>query len=348
MDSISTLPHKHIFAIALLIASLSCNAQQRDSLLMHETTLSRPLIVHHQQLRISGGYNFEIHNAEFVGTKRIRLSRNNRAGVGNRFHWLIEYGILENLQVSVGLTRLSQTIRYENATVVDDPVYDIFYSQETTGWTDPELSLTWRLPLPRRVDILVAGNYTFPMMAHGNSQPQHRIVSNEGWYTINYVDRQGVGSGVATIGWSASGKYRFSNKVATVAQFSYMAPQGVSAEKRWYFTLVDDDHFLYESTDHQRQVPDLGTYSLAVEYQASPTFNMYTGMVVFARRYGWSDVSGEKVKIPDQRYSALRLGYEIIATPGLWLSQFLELPVGGENTPAPVVINTRIRYNVMW
>ena len=97
--------------IALLVSLLLNQiviAQNGDSLLLNETTLTRPLNVHKNQIRISGDYFLALSSNQFIGSDKVENSGRTRAFSG--FNIDIKYGITEFLQARVNFRRSSEVI----------------------------------------------------------------------------------------------------------------------------------------------------------------------------------------------------------------------------------------------
>ena len=225
--------------IALLVSLLLNQiviAQNGDSLLLNETTLTRPLNVHKNQIRISGDYFLALSSNQFIGSDKVENSGRTRAFSG--FNIDIKYGITEFLQARVNFRRSSEVI-------IEPALFDAFgadffilnSSVEKIGFEDPNIWLDYRLPfLGSRTDLVIYVGGSLPLSNSGENQPSIQDTPSlinffEGidFRNVNRTNSINAGNGVPRLGYGFQFKHRF-KKTAFNLQATYLLPLKTSTE----------------------------------------------------------------------------------------------------------------------
>ena len=342
----------HLRNIFLLVAASAISTASfcqfgPDSLLLNERALDRPLNLHKGQLRIGADYGFQLVNTSFDRSQRIQLIETGQAGVAHGFELDLKYGITEFLQASFNISHLNQAVRDESVTLIEEDIYEITYTTVHRGISDPHVELTYRLPLPRKVDLLFSGLVNLPVASKGYLEPEHSVQSEASEfgdvYTVQYVEVVGQGRGIFIPGVRAQFKYRLKD-VAFTLRGLYMYPAGISTDHIWDYR-IENNEFIYSSASFSRQEPDIKSVDGLVEYQVFPWFNVSSGFVYRSRQSGWTEETGRKILIPNSMLTTWNLSYELIVTAKLWLSQGIVVPLNGAHTLAPFVVSTGVKYN---
>lgn len=337
-----------ISIVVIILLYQAVNAQNGDSLLLNETTLSRPLNVHKKQIRISGDYFLALSSAQFIGSDKVEDSGRTRTFSG--FNIDIRYGITEFLQVRMNLRRSSEVI-------IEPALFDAFgadffilnSSVEEIGFGDPEIWLDYRIPfLGPRTDLVINVGGSLPLTSTGENQPGIQDTPSiidffEGidFRNVNRIKSINTGNGVPRLGYGFQFKHRF-KRTAFNLQSSYLLPLKTSTEDRW---VPSDTGFDETIEIYERQIPDNLFISGSFEIQMRPWLNVAVGTSYFRSRYGWNETEGQKLAIPEAILSQASFTYEIIATKNLWLGQTLNFNLSAENIYSPLLLTTAVKYN---
>lgn len=334
-----------------VLAALNASAQKGDSLLLNETTLSRPLNVHRHQLRISGGHLLALTSTQFIGSDKKPEKETGRTRTFSGIDLDIKYGVTEYLQARFVLNRTAEIITepaffagFGNQTYINNN------SSQKIGWEDPEIWIDYRIPFKgSKTDLVFNLGSSLSVMKSGAVRPSLRIapsgiVFEEGFefQRISVVENLLTGNGVNRLGYGIQVKHRF-KKVAINFQGRYYLPLGTETVDRW---ILSNTGFEYVKESYERQIPDQLTITTGIEAQIRPWLNVSVDGVMYRSRYGWNEKEGKKILVPTSELVQARLSYEIIATKRLWLGQSLNMTLSAMDVYAPVLLTTFVKYNL--
>jgi hypothetical protein len=339
------------FCYVFIFAFSSAYAQRGDSLLLNETKLSRPLNVHHRQLRISGAHLLALSSTQYIGNKNLSSIETGRTRTFTGIDLDFKYGITEHLQARLLLKRVAEVI---TEPAFFDGVGTNFYifnsSNQKIGWLDPEYWLDFRLPfLGRRSDVVFNVGYSLPLMPSGLEKPTIRISSS----TLNFSDGSefenfstdlylNAGNGVPRFSYGVQLKHRF-KRIALNFQSTYYLPLGTETLDRW---VLSDNGTEYDSESFQRQLADHLALMAGVEMQVRPWLNIAIEGNYMQSRHGWNQQKDEKILVPTATLTQLNFTYEILASKRLWLGQSLYVNIDGKDVFAPLLLTTFVNYNL--
>jgi len=323
-------------------------AQNPDSILANETTLSRPLTVHSGQLRITGGYGFLVNSKRYdVSGTAVDLSEEGLTNIGHLVNLRVDYGFTEFLQGTIAINHIQQGQRSRSITIIavpDDPI-DFNEVVEQKGWSDIDLALALKLPIvTKSYDVSLTLGRSFTTGAHEPDQPEHQIENQNGFNNITYRFSEKAGWGVSSWYLAFQGKIR-ANSLAFSLSYEHRHFPDIGQNIRWNGYLEDGD-ILYDSFSYEYQLGDRSGLEILAEYQAWPFLNVFSGYRAMRVGEGWSGISGQRVLENEQSRNALLFGAEVLITPKLWLRQEVSLPTGGENSLNPLILSTKAVYNL--
>ncbi|MEM9391465.1 MAG: hypothetical protein AAGA02_13380, partial [Bacteroidota bacterium] len=226
----------------------------------------------------------------------------------------------------------------------DDPI-NFNEITERQGWTDLDVMLDFKIPfVTRQFDLVVSGGRSLPVAAHEPDQPEHQIDDTDGFDNITYrfLDKAGEGTAAWLVG--LSGKLR-TNKFGVSFDYFRQHFSDPATSISWLASL-DDEVISYTSRDYDYQLGDRSQIQFLSEYQAWPFLNVFFGYQTYNVSEGWTEITGIRTLVEQQRRSSIQLGAEVLATPRLWIRQVASFPTGGENSFNPVVLSTRAVYNL--
>jgi hypothetical protein len=207
------------------------------------------------------------------------------------------------------------------------------------------ISLSGRMPFtPKALDIILMGGIHLPTGKDQAKQPNHSVTEEvNGSLNVVYRQRSTWGSGIQSGYFGGQIKYRFIKSAITISGI-YTHPLGESKGLRWEYQFVNNS-FEYKSQSYSFQLPDRLNFSIEVERQLSPWFDLSMILRGESANKGWEEVNTVKFLKLEQYFLSFNPGYEILVTPKLWLRQRLSFALTGRNTDAPFTINTSLVYN---
>ncbi|MDH5399617.1 MAG: hypothetical protein OEX02_15815 [Cyclobacteriaceae bacterium] len=342
--------------ISILLYAPMWGQSKLDSLRMNTRTMDRPITVFKGELRINGGYRFDIFNNRYDGAgEKINLSAmDGKAAFQDALFMNMRYGITDFLDIEVNLLDFKKmTVRETPVDIIEDVVWEISRLTETVGNEDLLLKLNMRWPgLPRVVDVGLSPGISFPTARHGEQQPQHGYNLPQSSLGIDspdavYIDYHQVykwGAGVTRSYLEGMVKWRGQN-VALSGAYSAHFPLKTGKAVYWIHRL-DKAHFSYRSVEYEYDWADFYALNLMAEYQAYSWLDILMGFNHRTWKNGWEGMSGEIRALPERKLANLNLGYEVIITPKMWLRQWLRFPVSGKNTMSSFVVDTKFVYSL--
>lgn len=336
-------------SISVLLVSIALCAQSvKDSLLMKERSIDRAITLHRGQFRIEGGYGFSAITKRFDDEgETIKLSDEGISYVRHAWALDFRYGILENLTLNIasGYKRQSQRIQEVIITDANFGITRVFEIQKKNGLEDLLVALSARAPFtPKTLDLVVTGGIYIPTGKDEASEPEHTVTDDgAGFRDITYRYNSTWGSGTLVTTFGGLLKYR-SPYYAFTAAMMYNFPLGESEEVNWQHQLVNND-FEYEGERYAYQLPGLINFSVEIERQLAPWFDLSVLFYGKKSSGGWDEIDGERLSRPEVSMFSFSPGYEILVTPKIWLRQRFSFPIMGKNEEAPFSISTSLVYN---
>lgn len=341
---------KRIFSIisCLILPWLALAQTPGDSILASERTIDRPLTVHSGQLRVSGGYAFIVNSKRFdVDGNSLDLSDEGLTNIGHKVALEVNYGFFEFLQASLWIDHIQQAQRSRNVALIvtpEDPV-NLNPVTELKGWSDLRLTLDFKVPfVTRKFDFVGSVGRSFTTAAHEPDQPDHEITNSAGFTNVTYRSLNKAGDGVGA--WLFAAKAKIRGDRLALSLFYDLNIYSEEGESITWRSRMDQGQIMYTNQAYAYQLGERMNYLFQLEYQAFSFLNIFLGYHLHRREEGWSEITGQRVVVPEQRLSSLLSGAEVLITPRLWLRQDLTLPLDGENTMAPLILSTRISYNL--
>lgn len=339
------------FCYVFIFAFSSAYAQRGDSLLLNETKLSRPLNVHHRQLRISGGHLLALSSTQYIGNKNMPNLETGRTYTFSGIDLDVKYGLSEHLQARLVIERITEVIT--EPAFFDAFGFDYFIlssSSQKIGWKDPEFWFDFRLPfIGRRSDVVFNVGSSFAFMNSASKRPSLLISPSD----INFIEGieferistnefLSTGNGVTRFGYGVQLKHRF-KRIALNFQSTYYLPIGTETLDRW---VLSDNGTEYNSESYQRQLADYLALMAGVEMQVRPWLNIAIEGNYMQSRHGWNQQKDEKILVPTATLTQVNFTYEILASKRLWLGQSLSVSINGKDVFAPLLLTTSVNYNL--
>ncbi len=343
--------------IGLLISLIPVNLvfgqlTRGDSILSHENAIQRPLNLHKNQIRAGIGYDFYVYNSAYdLDGNKQKLSDQGIAVGRTEVPVSLQYGILEFLELSVGFQYNSQV--YRALPVVVASSYDrLTFINEYTyrrGVSDVALMLLGRVPLKtRKFDLLVMAGADMPIAGTEPATPDHSVQSTVIIDSVteikqNFYETWGSGTMVYHLG----GGFKFRFTRGAINFFGrYDIPSGISESIKWSHRLIDLSRFEYTFESYQYQLDEVLEFRFRGEFLLFPWFDITMDLDYFRASGGWSEITGKRAGNYDSSEVLFAPGYEILATPRLWIRQRMTLPLSGNNMLASTSFETRLIYNL--
>ena len=325
-------------------------AQQvgRDSILLYERSLDRPLTLHKGQLRVNGGYTLSLFSARFdPDAERIQLQDEGRTNVQHSLVADIQYGINDFIQAGVQVINRTENHRGKEYFLINATNATTIHNiRQIKGLEDLLVLMTLRAPWKTtRFDLAGSAGATLPTAKSQPDKPLHSLERiDETTSTMTYHDVEHWGIGVPRLVTGLRGKFR-SRKAGLNLAVNYRHAFGESDGVRWKYTTVDDK-FLYDQIKYKYQVADELEVTLSAEYQVFPWVDIFLGADQIMRSGGWSEYSGQKKSTGDERLTSIHFAFEILITHRLFMRQFFSNAVAGENSYAPFMMSTTMYYSL--
>jgi hypothetical protein len=343
-----TLSILAIFTI-LIATNQESKAQNEDSYsLITEKYTQRPLTLHRGQFQIYTGYELSVLNKDFTESGDINnLAEDGRAAVMHKIPLLLEFGVLEYLQISAGINYAKSGLRSRNRTIFGyDSFLDIYELTEIKGTDHLSLGLDLRLPTGIDwLDISFSGGLNIPISDSEPEQPEHSYFEANGLAMLNYHFFEKYSSGIKSSRADANIKYR-SPDFSIQASYSFSSAME-DGENIYWDSYLNLGEFTYSSEDYQYNTGQISYWEAIATYQAINWFNAQLFINSTQSKNGWSTQSGLKLGDPDRSVINGGIGYEIQVMPNLRLSQHLQIPLAGKNYTASLSFLTGISFNFL-
>jgi hypothetical protein len=340
---------KSLFTILLSVLCLSSNGQTAgDSLLINERSIDRPITLHKGFFRIEGGYALSTITRRFnSSSERIRLRQEGLSYVRHQFLLDFRYGISEHITFMASTNYKSQAIRKEQIVTLSatEGIIEVSEVEDSGGLDNTLLALSGRAPFTsRKLDIVATVGLSVPLNKNQEQKPEHTVTFVEQGYTqINYIYHQKWANNVASLWLSGAIKYRWKN-LAAAALLTYDRPLGEGEGTRWAFQRLNNE-FQYLAQPYRRQFPERLIFTIDLEQQLTPWFDLSILLGCENTRQGWDEVFGSVY--PSNNYTLLTFnpGYEILVTPKIWLRQRAAFSLHGKDSEAPFSLYSSLIYN---
>lgn len=342
---------KNLF-VFLCLVPMVCNSQSvKDSILMRERSIDRPITLHKGQLRIEGGYGLSAITKRFDDDgDKINLRDEGLSYVRHTWYVDLRYGIVENLHIQVSTNYRRQAQRIQQLLTVNASEFtELFEIQNRTGLEDLVVTLSGRAPLKTKmVDLVATGGIYLPLGQTQSGKPEHSISVDDSSpgitfrnITYRYYSNWGNGSPMATFGGTVKVRTK---DFAFTGSVLYDQSLGEGEETSWQHQLVNNK-FEYQRETYTYQSPNRISFTAEIERQLAPWFDLSLIFQSEQSKGGWDEGNGIKYSRPEANLYTFNPGYEILVTPKIWLRQRLGVTLAGKNVEAPFSIYTSLVYN---
>jgi hypothetical protein len=341
---------KTLLIVPFLCAALFCRGQfGKDSVLMTERSIDRPITVHGGQFRATAGYDLGITTKRYDGEGNVLHLRDEGISYATHaFLFDMRYGIHEFVQIGMRSYYRMQTQRNQQVLSISWDVYEVFEINKKSGLEDLLFSLHLRAPFKtRKFDLVVGGGYLLPVGDRQASQPTHEISeasSGSGkHYSVIYNYHHPWNSGVNSVWLEGAFKFRTASMaISAAASYAHGITEGEGL--RWSHQ-VSGDQFQYRSEPYAYQTQDVLNWHVEWEYQIAPWFDLSIQLINRQGARGWDETYGVKVSRVENALLSFNPGYEILVTPKFWLRQRIQFPISGQSSDAPLTFSTSLVYN---
>ncbi len=339
-------------AVLFPLLSLDLNklsAQETDVYsLLTERYVERPINVHRGQLQVNTGYELSVLNRKFnTEGKAINLAKDGSVAMQHLFPLDIHFGILEHLQISVGMNYARMGIRERNIWIAGyDTELSIDELNEYKGPDNLKLGLSFRVPLGLEyMDWTANGSISLPVFNNEPDPPDHTIFTPFSATTtqISYYYKNKFGSGILTGAFGTDLKINTSN-ISVILSGNFTAPLKEGTNIQWRSNLIDNK-FEYYTEEFNFKCGQQIEYSALFAYQAIDWFALQLFIDGINTYGGWSDVTGKKVGYRPENLIAGGFGYEIMISHRMRLFQTIDIPIKGKNIMGMFIIHTGISLN---
>lgn len=338
------------FTLVLLFMSSISLAQRlkRDSILLYERAMDRPLTMHKGQLRTTSVYGLSLYNKRFNDQgNTVRLIDEGFVKVSHTFSLDVRYGLSDFVQFTTQIAFKQENQRGNEFVIVNDydPSVVVQNKVETTGLEDLLIATELRAPFtPKNIDVVLFMGATLPTAKAEPSQPKHTVRNDVDFNAITYHYRNHWGQGVPCITAGLRSKFRAKNWAYSVSG-EYWHPTKEGNSKSWKHQLYGLNFTYYES-EYTYALPRRFNFAGEIEHQPLPWVAVSLGGDVTKYAKGWSTISSRKVQSNEARLISMSMGIELLVTHQLWLKQRFLFSLAGENQFAPFIIYTSLTYNL--
>jgi hypothetical protein len=338
---------KNKLTIVFFSLSISlCAQSQKDSLLMKERSIDRPITLHRGQFRIEGGYGLSAITKRYDSEGGvIKLRDEGLSYVRHAWYVDLRCGIVNNLTLQLSSSYKRQSQRIEDVITTDAfSVTRLFEIQKKNGVEDLLIALSARAPFTSKsLDVVVTGGAYLPIGKDEDSRPEHKIIEDVGFRDITYHYNKTWGSAtiIATMGGLI--KYRTDNYAFT-GSVMYNYPLSESEGINWQHQLIGNE-FDYQSQGYTYQLQGSYNFLIEIERQLAPWFDLSIMVAGESTFGGWDELNGVKVTRSTSNLYTFNPGYEILVTPKVWLRQRIHVTLAGKDNEAPFSISTSLVYN---
>ena len=319
-----------------------------QSLLLSESKIDRPLLMHRSQLQINPGYVLSIINGTFDnGGTRTSFEKDGLSSTAHSYVLNVNYGLFEFLEINASLPYLSRTESSKDVGIVGYTDFTSVSSMtEWKGLQDMSVGFgirPWTKKLP--VDLALRLGCTLPTGSKYSKVPQNAAIEIDANNTqLDYHNFGNLGRGVPALNYGFDFRYRFTN-IALNLSFLGSRMMGTSSSNDWIAQL-DNYQFSYTEVLNKVQYPDQYQGLFSVDFKAFSWFDIYGGLNYNRESSGWKDISGIRYTLPQTSLSRFMLGYEILATQHLRILQQAQLPLFGKNSDSSFEIFTSLVYTL--
>lgn len=344
-----------VLLVWIFMAGLTLNAQTlRDSILVNERKIDRPLTLHKGQLQFNTGYEISVISKEYDNSgSTVSLADMGIASILHKYYFELNYGLLDFIQTSIALNYARRGQRHETlylwTTNSEVPDYEVTYFDEYTGFEDIYLGGVFKVPFETdRIEITLSPGISLPLFSNKPEAPENSIVlPTEAQPTtkIVYHSHQRMGNGSLAVKAGTTFLLRLPGNVNVSARVNYSGPFSVSKSIRWIHQLEGSD-FIYDDIPYEYLLGNTWDYKADLTF---PVISWFSATLSWSGRNtseGWSEKTGYRIKNSDVRLSVLSVGYEIIASGRLWISESMNIPISGKNQLAPFSIYLGVCYNL--
>lgn len=339
----------------ILATGLTLNAQTlRDSILVNERKIDRPLTLHKGQLQFNTGYEISVISKEYDNTgSSISLADKGIASILHKYYFELNYGLLDYIQTLVAINYARRGQRHETlylwTTSYEAPDYEVTYFEEYTGFEDIYLGGVFKIPFETdRIEITLSPGISLPLFSNKPDKPENSIVlptEEHPTTDILYHNHQRMGNGSLAVKAGTSFLLRLPWNINVSARVNYSGPISESKSIRWVHQL-DGSDFIYDDIPYNYLLGNTWDYKADLTF---PVISWFSAIISWSGRHtseGWSEKTGYRIKNPDVRLSVLSAGYEIIASGRLWINEYVNIPISGKNQLAPFSIYLGVCYNL--
>jgi len=339
----------HILIWWLLLMSITAYAQTgNDSILLNERKIDRPLTLHKGQLQFNTAYEFSIISQEYDNNnKSINRADMGTASIMHKYSLELNYGLLDFLQITVDLNYTKRGERKETRQLYS-PDYEINYFDDYKGFEDLFIGTVLKLPLKsKKFELALSPGIYVPLFSNRPEAPEHNISLIDGdlpIIRIVYYNNHKIATETAAIKIGASSIFRASKDFSVSAKLNYSWPVSESESIIW-INQLNGSSFIYYDIPYRFLIDNTLDYEVTLAYQAISWFNISLSYFHKNKSSGWSEITGFRIGNPESGLSLLSIGYEIKASRNLWISEFIDIPLGGRNHLGPFSIYLGISYN---
>ncbi len=331
-------------------AQVNSSGQDAIDILLNERVVDRPVSLHKGQLQTNAFYTFDFFTKSYDhNSSRSDLRDQGIASAMHGYLFNISYGILEHIQLTVGMNYISTSQRsnVKYLFISENAIHESEIT-EIKGFEDLFIGSLLRLPLNLTFfDIGISLGITLPTAKYRSEHPEHQIESVAGFtnsFIFNYHNINPPGKGVPAFLIGIQGKFRTS-KMAVNLRSDYWMSNKETTNIYWQYR-IENNEFQYQSNEYNYMVDDMFSLAIHIDYQAFAWFDIFGGFSSENTFGGWSEQYGPRISNYEISLNSLFIGFEIQATPHIRLYQKVGQSISGKSTLAPFSFQTGINYNL--
>jgi len=306
-----------------------------NSLLLTETRIERPLIMHKHQILADGSYGYYLITSAFDDDgKRINYRDEGIASSLHAFNLDLHYGINESVELNASIGRNGNTERRRDMLIAGTNLTQVTQLTEHKGFTDLDLGISLR-PFPKqsKFDAVIQYHCSLPTAPSRPAKPEHSAQEAEGAsysiWVLNYHYFSPYGKGVPYMSGGGALKFRLPT-IALNASFSYGTGTGTGKSSYWTHQLVGTT-FRYNEVKYNNRPQDEMLCSFLFDYRMFTWFDLFAGASWLHCQYGWKEIQDVRYEDPEMAQTSLHFGFEIMTTEHIRILQSAKIGLAGRN-----------------
>ena len=319
-----------------------------QSILLTESRIDRPLLMHKNQLQFNPGYSLSIITGTFDNSgSRTSFEKDGLASTVHTYSLDANYGLFDFLELNMSLDYLSRTESSRDLGIVGYTDFTSVSSlTEWKGLDDIGIGLGIK-PWTRKtnMDLALRLGCTLPTASRYAKMPENTAIALDANNTqIDYHNFGSLGKGVPFVNYGFNFRYRFKSAALNL---SLLASNGLGKSKsNTWVAQLDNYQFTYSEIFNKVKYPNQYQGLLSADFRVFSWFDLYTGLRYSIESGGWKEIGNINYALPQTSLNQVLVGYEILTTMHLRLLQQAQIAISGKNTDCAFEIYTSLVFSL--